>query len=125
MARHQQYPPVPRTIASIADARDLRASIAEILAKEPLDASLLRQAVWTYVGTERDAGVSPGRVILSLTDVIERASATPTELRASLTRDVILWCVEAYFGHLGGDVFRIISVDAGVPWSSAHPGATE
>lgn len=125
MARHQQYPPLPRTIASITDARDLRATITELLTNEPLDACLLRQAVWTYVGTERDAGVSPGRVILSLTDLIERAPVTPVELRQSLTRDVILWCVEAYFGHLGGDVFRIISVNADVPRSSAYSGAVK
>lgn len=104
MARHQHYPPLPRTIESLADARDLRAAITEALT-EPRDERALRQAVWTYVGTEREAGASPGGVILALTERLEVATIEP-EQREPLMRQVILWCVEAYFGHLGGDVFR-------------------
>lgn len=105
MARHENYPPAARNLASLADARDLRAAITEALADDPRDEMALRRAVWTYVGAERAAGVSPGRVILALTELLE---AAPVEAvaRAPLTRQVILWCVEAYFGHLGGDAFR-------------------
>ena len=68
------------------------------------DEAALRRGVWTYVGGERDAGVSPGHVIVALTRVIEEAKLAPHEQRLAVTRRVILWCVEAYFGHLGGDV---------------------
>ena len=87
-----------------ADARALRASIAACLAGSPPDEQRLREQVWTYVGTEREAGASPGRVIMALTGILEAARIVPSGARQDLTRRVILWCVEAYFGHLGGDV---------------------
>ena len=46
-------------------------------------------------------GVAPGVVILALTDMVERAKIVPDAARAARTRDVILWCVEAYFGQRG------------------------
>jgi hypothetical protein len=91
-----------RTIDQHLDARDLRAAIDEALARPADDERALRRAVWTYVRAERDVGVAPGVVIVALTDRVERAIAEPG-LRRDRTRDVILWCVEAYFGHLGGD----------------------
>jgi hypothetical protein len=113
MARHQHYPQLPRSVESLADASDLRAAITEALAV-PRDERALRQAVWTYVGTEREAGASPGRVILTLTELLEAAAIEPGQ-REPLMREVILWCVEAYFGHLGGDVFRESRDDAAQP----------
>jgi hypothetical protein len=107
MARHQHYPAPRRTIAALGDARDLRATITAILGAPPVDEHALRQAVWTYVGTERDAGISPGLVIMALTELLRAAMIEGRQERELLTRDVILWCVEAYFGHLGGDVFRL------------------
>lgn len=107
MARHEHYPSAARSATSLADARDLRAAIASLLTATPLNEDALREAVWTYVGAERDAGVSPGLVIMSLTESVSRASIMPEELREPLTRNVILWSVEAYFGHLGGGTFRI------------------
>jgi hypothetical protein len=107
MARHLHYPSAARSAVSLADSRDLRAAVASLLGATPLDEDALREAVWTYVGTERDAGVSPGLVIMSLTEAVGRATITPEALREPLTRNVILWSVEAYFGHLGGDVFRV------------------
>ena len=74
------------------------------LAAQPVDEAALRRGVWTYVGGERHAGVSPGHVITALTRVIEEAHLEPREHCLAITRRVILWCVEAYFGHLGGDV---------------------
>ena len=62
----------------------------------------MRDRVWTYVRGERAVGVSPGVVILALTDMVERARIVPDAARITRTRDVILWCVEAYFGQLGG-----------------------
>jgi hypothetical protein len=41
-----------------------------------------------------------------LVKLIEKAAIIPLVERQALTRRVILWCVEAYFGHLGGDVLR-------------------
>ena len=94
---------VPRTIEEIADAEDLRSVIQEALAATPVDDTMLRRGVWTYVGLERTAGTSPGQVILVLNDLIDEAALTPLDARRELTRRVILWCVEAYFGHLGGN----------------------
>lgn len=91
-----------RTLAQHLDARDLRAAIVEALASADVGQQALRDAVWTYVRAERDIGVAPAVVILSLTDMVERARIAP-EVRPTRTRDLILWCVEAFFGHLGGD----------------------
>ena len=91
-----------RTLAQHRDARDLRAVIVEALAADPIDEQALRDGVWTYVRSEREVGVAPGVVILALTDMIERAKLVPDVDRPAWTREVILWCVEAYFGQLGG-----------------------
>jgi hypothetical protein len=94
----------PRSVAGVADARDLRAVIAESLADNHIDEQALRRGVWTYVGAERHAGTSPGHVIMTLNELVDAAKIEPLSARHALTRRVILWCVEAYFGHLGGDV---------------------
>lgn len=52
---------------------------------------------------ERSVGVAPGVVILALTEMVEEAKVTPDAARLARTREVILWCVEAYFGRLGGN----------------------
>jgi hypothetical protein len=114
MARHQHYPAPRRTVAALTDARDLRATITAILGVTPIDEAALRQSVWTYVGTERDAGISPGLVIMALTELLRAATIEARQERELLTRDAILWCVEAYFGHLGGDVFRLKGEDQAV-----------
>lgn len=94
---------VPRTVEEIADANDLRSVIQQALAANPVDDTMLQRGVWTYVGLERAAGTSPGQVILVLNDLIDEAAHIPAAARRELTRRVILWCVEAYFGHLGGN----------------------
>jgi hypothetical protein len=91
-----------RTLDQHLDARDLRAAIIEALENANVRDQTVRDAVWTYVRAEREVGVAPGVVILALTDMVERAQLAP-EVRTARTRDLILWCVEAYFGHLGGD----------------------
>jgi hypothetical protein len=91
-----------RTLAQHRDARDLRAVIVDALATQPVDERVLRDGVWTYVRGEREVGVAPAVVILALTDMVERAKIVPDVARISWTREVILWCVEAYFGKLGG-----------------------
>lgn len=92
-----------RTVAQLLSAHDLRAAIIETLTATPLDEQALRDAVWTYVRGEREVGVAPGVVILALTEMVEAAKLVPKEAALLRTRQVILWCVEAYFGHLGGD----------------------
>lgn len=84
-----------------ADMLDLRAAIVAALAARPVYDQSLRRFIWTYVTAERDAGASPGRVIMSLTELVDAASITPAALGQALTHRVILWCVEAYFGQLG------------------------
>jgi hypothetical protein len=88
----------------LADSADLRSVIAAALAAKPVDEDALRRGIWTLVGTERDAGASPGQVIMSLTDLVGQAGLAPVAEQQARLRRVILWCVEAYFGHLGGDV---------------------
>ena len=99
-------PPVraaTRTVAQLHNADDYRAVIVEALAASPVDEQTLRDGVWTYVRLEREVGVAPGLVILELTQMVEAAKLVPHEAALARTRQLILWCVEAYFGHLGGD----------------------
>jgi len=56
------------------------------------------------VRTERDVGTSPGFVIVALTELVDASTIDQVSVRQSVTRQVILWCVEAYFGYLGGEV---------------------
>jgi len=92
------------TSPGAADAQDLRSVIARALAERPVDEHALRRGVWTYVGAERDAGTLPGPVIMVLNELVDAAHIVPGASSQALTRNVILWCVEAYFGHLGGDI---------------------
>jgi hypothetical protein len=107
-----RFPPAraaTRTLAQHDDARDLRSAIVDALAAVPVDEQTLRDAVWTYVRSEREVGVAPGVVILALTDMVERAKIAPDDARDARTREVILWCVEAYFGQLGGAALGLAS----------------
>ena len=109
-----------------ADARDLRAVISRALAAHPHRDRSLRRGIWTYVGAERAAGKSPGRVIMALTGLVEEANIQPTATRHALMRRVLVWCVEAYFGHLGGDfVGRDGQALADVPMLGAGRPAIE
>jgi hypothetical protein len=93
-----------RSVEDLADARDLRSVISSALSSAPIDEQKLRCAVWSFVGSERAAGVPPALVITRLTGLVDFANIVPPSARLALTRRVILWCVEGYFGHLGGDV---------------------
>lgn len=88
----------------IVDSQDLRSAIVESLAVTPIAEEALRRGVWTFVAAERNAGTSPGHVITALTELVDAATVSPAAARQPLMRRVILWCVEAYFGHLGGDI---------------------
>ena len=103
MSHSRKEEPAERTSAQLADAQDLRSVIVAGLAARPIQEQSLRRGVWTYVGAERDAGASPAHVIMALTELVDDAKVTPKSAHESLTRQVILWCVEAYFGHLGGE----------------------
>ena len=107
MDQPRRVTPIARNLVELADAHDLRSVISAALTVKPLDEQSLRRGVWTYVGAERDAGASPGEVIASLSELVEAAGITPTTSNREIQRRVILWSVEAYFGHLGGaDVDR-------------------
>jgi hypothetical protein len=41
---------------------------------------------------------------MTLTELIEGSKTTPVMEQQTVMRRVILWCVEAYFGHLGGGI---------------------
>ena len=91
------------SLEEIEDAQDLRSVIATALAATPVDDQVLRRGVWTYVCAERDVGTRPGHVIIALTEMVESSTVAPRSMRDDLMRRVILWCVEAYFSHLGGE----------------------
>jgi len=91
-----------RTLAQLEDRLDLASVVSEALAAHPVDETMLRRGVWTYVGEERQAGTSPGRVFLTLTELIERSPRTSVMEQRAVMQRVILWSVEAYFGRLGG-----------------------
>lgn len=95
--------PANQPTSELTDVQDLRSTIAAALAARPIYDQSLRRAVWTYVGAERDGGMAPGDVILSLTELVEAAGIGPASVDQALTRRMILWCVEAYFGQLGGN----------------------
>ena len=103
---YRQRPVQPRalTVDELEDAQDLRSMIAAALAAMPVDEESLRRAVWTYVRAEHDLGASPGSVIVALTELVDASTTAPPLVRQSVMRQVILWCVEAYFGYLGGEV---------------------
>ena len=90
-----------RTLAQLEDSQDLESVISRALSARPIDTTMLRRGVWTYVGEMRHAGASPGRVILTLTELIEKSNSTSGMEQQAVMRRVILWCVEAYFGQLG------------------------
>lgn len=104
MNRPQMLRAPARTPAQVEDTQDLESVISAALAARPIDHTMLRCGVWTYVGGECDAGTSPGRVILALTELVEKATTSSRMEQQAVMRRVILWCVEAYFGHLGADV---------------------
>ena len=87
----------------LADAQQMRSVIAAALATTPVDGESLRRGVYRYVGAERELGTSAAHVIVALTDLVESSSIVPTSIQRAVTRRVILWCVEAYFGRVGGE----------------------
>jgi hypothetical protein len=99
-----QIPATTPTTAQLEDRQDLESVISQALAARPIKEAMLRRGVWTYVSEERDAGTSPGRVILTLTELIEKSQTSSKMEQQAVLRRVILWCVEAYFGHLGGQI---------------------
>ena len=102
-------PAVAPGLADLTDLIDLRLVIATALGASPVYEPSLRRFVRTYVGAERDKAAAPGHiidVIIVLTDLIEQANIAPLALRQALARRVIVWCVEAYFGPIGGDTAR-------------------
>jgi len=92
------------SLEELEDAQDLRAVISAALATVPVDEESLRRGVWTYVRAERDVGTSPGFVIVALTELVDASTIDQVSVRQFVTRQVILWCVDAYFGYLGGEV---------------------
>jgi hypothetical protein len=92
--------------------------ISAALAVQPLDESMLRRGVWTYVGDARQAGTSPGHVILTLTELIERSKPGTKMAQQAVMRRAILWAVEAYFGHLGDEIHHQGARDPAPPAES-------
>ncbi len=93
----------PRSAADVAAAEDLRSAIAMALAADLIDEDTLRRTVWSFVRAERDADARPGKVIHTLTALVDAAPLGTAPMRHARLRQVILSCVEAYFGHLGGN----------------------
>lgn len=96
---------------------DFRAAIAATLATLPIDDAALRGLVWIFVGAERKRGTKPDAVIVALSNLLDDAVISPLHMQQALMRRIILWTVEAYFGHLGGEVYA--GSDAGALSSEA------
>lgn len=111
-------PVLLRSIEDLADAKELRSVISMVLARQPIDELALRCAVWSFVGNERGAGVPPALIITRLTGLIDDAAIAPMSSRLSLTRRVILWCVEEYFGCLGGNILDGSALVESMPGSA-------
>jgi hypothetical protein len=77
---------------------DYGSVLAYSLAKRPFDEESVHDCVCTYVRAERDNGRSAGDVIVALSALVERPGGASAAVRHTLTRRVIPWCVEAYFG---------------------------
>ena len=77
---------------------DYRFVIAHVLAQRPFDEETVHDCVCTYVRAERDDGRSASDVIVALSELVERPGGASAAVRHRLTRRVIPWCVEAYFG---------------------------
>lgn len=103
---YRQGPTQSRALSfeEFEDAQDLRSVIAVALAATPVDDESLRRGVWTYVRAEHDVGISPGSVIVALTQLVDASPIRAPFVRQSVMRRVILWSVESYFGYLGGEV---------------------
>src|SRR5919108_1588406 len=102
------------TLEELIDADALRSLIAAGLAVQPIDERSVRRGVWAYVCGARDLGTPPGRVILTLTTIVEASSIAPRSARDAILRRVILWCVDAYFSQLGERVGDAEYVEAGL-----------
>lgn len=89
------------TFEELIDADALRSIIGAGLAAQPIDERSVRRGVWAYVCGARELGTPPGDVIRSLTMIVEATSIAPRSVRDATLRRVILWCVDAYFGHAG------------------------
>ena len=100
--------PASSSAATVANPQDLHAVISTALAANPVDEDSLRCAVWTYVGAARQLGTSPGRVIVALYELIQAPHVVPMAISQALRTRVIVWCVEACFGHLAGDVYHTL-----------------
>jgi hypothetical protein len=88
----------------MADAADVRSAVVKSLAASPVSDEVLQRSVWTFVAVERDAGETPTAVIVKLTELFDEARISPVSVYQARRRQVMRWCVEAYFGHLAGDV---------------------
>jgi hypothetical protein len=93
-----------RSAEQRADAKQLRARIAAALMQVPRNELALRSAVGDFVEAEHRSGVSPAVVISRLATLIEDAEVSPLAAHLRLSRCVILWCVESYFGQVDGHV---------------------
>jgi hypothetical protein len=104
MYRQDRTPSRVPSLDELEDVHDLRSVIAVALHATPVSEDSLRRCVWNYVKAEHDAGTPPGYVIVTLAELVDASTSRPPLVQQSVMRQVILWCVEAYFGHLGGDL---------------------
>lgn len=76
---------------------DYRSVIASALTLRPFDEESVHDCVCTYVRAERDRGRTSSDVIVALTELVETKGLMSGTVRHALTRQVIPWCVAAYF----------------------------
>lgn len=113
-----------RTAEERADARQLRGRIAAALMQVPRNEFALQSAVGDFVEAERRSGVSPAVVISRLAALVEDAEVSPSAAHLRLSRCMILWCVESYFGQVDGGVAPVNGARHGRPRPPV-PGISE
>ena len=91
---------------SVANAQfddvDLLAALACEMTTEPVNVPLLHTHIWNYVVGERDRGIPPGRVIMTLTELVAETLGPAAPERQALQRVVLHSAVETYFGRSPG-----------------------
>jgi hypothetical protein len=91
---------VPRNLMERAEAAEITTRLRETLASNYLDAELLRADVRKYVASMRHGGASLGSTIEGLTRIAELSTIAPMSKRQAAVRQLIYWCVEAYYWRL-------------------------
>ena len=83
---------------------EITTRLRDTLASNYLDAESLRADVRHYVESMRQAGASLGSMVEGLTRIADASPLAPMSKRQAAMRQLIYWCVEAYYSRLAADI---------------------